>query len=245
MILEIKDPSHFLTLLETLKPISPTEIHFIVGEKFVFNEMNASRTAMVYCALNREYFEGYDVPEETHFAVSPDDLFKTLGMFTKFKKVKLELQTGIIELYASEGKSRKKAKISLIDSEGENNRPKVEYRTILKIPSGDFKTSLQDCANYGDTVTLSNTQEEFKIYAESEDHNGRNEDAWTITDDLIMVLQENSVQEYILSDLVEMSSRGGKLSKFVTISYENNKPIKLGYMIEHGVLEYFTAPVVR
>lgn len=251
MILEINDPSHFKNLLECTKPIVTTDLHFEVGEKFVINEINAPRTAMIYCALNREYFEAYDVPKEEKFAVDSSTFLTSFGMFTKFKKVKLELLEGEIKLYASEGRSRKTSKIPLLaDSEGESNRPNVEYPTILKLPSGDFKDSLKDCALFGntdylDTVELSNTQEEFKIKFEREDRTAKNEDGWSITDDLIMVIQDSSTQEYGLDDLKEMADKGGKLSKFVTISFGKNLPIKLGYMIEHGVLEYILAPVIR
>jgi len=246
--LEVTNIKEFTALLDCVDIVGNTDIVIDAMPTHLFiNQYAIDHTAIVIVHLAPEFFEGFIVEKEERVSVQLEMFQKTMKMFKNFKKMVFESDhdKAVLKLNSREGRKSKRTSLKLIDTpdyEAGVDISGLKFETIIKLKADEFKSALSDAKDVGDDVLL--TYINGKLNAFTESTLGANEDEWTV-DDMDVLISEKAGANFGIGMLQPIASKGNALSKSLTLSLGDNKPLKLVYNYTGGTLTYIIAPVIN
>lgn len=201
-----------------------------------------ANVAMIDFKIMAEAFAEYDVQKPLSLSVTLDNLKAILKRAKPDDSVILSLDEDknrlTIELV---GSGKRTFNLALIDrDEDEQRRPNLKFTATVLVPSSKFDDAIADMEIVSDSVALMAESGKFAVRSEG-----------NVSDAHVELLPSDSVKadepvnsRYAISYLAKMS-KGSKLADNLAISFSQDYPLELKYIVENKLeLAFVLAPRV-
>ena len=127
--------------------------------------------------------------------------------------------------------------------------PDMEYKCIVKMPSGEYQRIIRDMQVMGDTCTISCTKEGIRFSVKGDMGNGnilvRANPTSEKEEEQVVIEMEEPVELTFALRYLNFFTKATPLSPTVVLSFSPDIPVVVEYPIEElGFVKYFLAPKI-
>ncbi|WP_455364390.1 proliferating cell nuclear antigen (pcna) [[Eubacterium] cellulosolvens] len=235
-------------LLSAISPLIDEANFTATSEGLKLRSMDPSHVAMVDFELPTSAFKEYTCTELKKIRINLESMLKLLKRSKTGETIELVYDEESKKIHMTlQDKIKKVYVIPTLETiEEETPTPKVNFNSLIKIPSTVFKEIIDDTQEVSDNVKLEATSERFTVSASTELSSGRFEiekGAETLLD---IQVKEPSTATYNLSYLSDMVKGGGDTSEILSLEFSTNMPLRLKFeMPQSGQIVYYLAPRIE
>lgn len=207
--------------------------------------MDPANVAMVLYKLLASAFTEYDVEQETTIAINLGNLKQILRRAKASDVLSLEVAENKLNITLRSGSTRTFS-IPILDTEEKAERiPNLTFPVVVQLPSHALNDAIEDADIAGESVSLIAEPEKFSILAEGDVSKAHVE--ITASEETKIKTQSPAKirSKYSIEYLKKMIA-GVKLSPTVTVSFNQDYPLKIDYAVVDRVsLSFILAPRVE
>eukprot|EP00742_Colponemidia_sp_Colp-10_P002608 GILJ01002784.1.p1 GENE.GILJ01002784.1~~GILJ01002784.1.p1 ORF type:complete len:278 (+),score=54.23 GILJ01002784.1:53-835(+) len=216
--------------------------------------MDSSHVSLVSLLLRNDGFEHFRCDRNISLGVNMQSLSKIIKCASNDDVITLKAEdsadtiTFMFESDKADKISDFELKLMDIDSE-HLGIPDTEYKTVIKMPAGEFQRICRDLSVLGDTVTVSATKEGVKFSVSGDMGSGnvtcrQNSDNAKEEENTTIEIQEPVSLAFALRYL-NFFTKATPLSPTVSLSMSADVPLVVEYKINNmGYLRFYLAPKI-
>ncbi|MBI4016789.1 MAG: proliferating cell nuclear antigen (pcna) [Candidatus Aenigmarchaeota archaeon] len=207
--------------------------------------MDPANVAMVLYKLLASAFTEYDVEKDAVLAINLPNLKQILRRVSAADILTLEVFDNKLQV-TIRSDSVRKFSLPIIDVEERNERvPNLSFPVVIKLPSTVLNSAIDDADIVGESVSFIAEPEKFSVLAEGDTSKAHVEIAATEENKIKSETTAKLRSKYSLEYLKKMML-GSKLSSTVTVSFNQDYPLRLDYTVVDKVnLSFILAPRVE
>ncbi len=242
--------SKFKAIAAALVKITDEAPFFIKPEALEVKVFSPDKTAMTIVKIPSVAFEEYHFGAEEYFVVSTTDLNKVLRRGGRMDVLVLELdktagvlktvfrnkKTGVERTFFVELKSTVPEEVPDLN---------IDLGVTVTILASDFRLLLRDLNAVGDYATFH--FKDNKLYVSTGEQQKEYRAVFEEGSPLISVSSTvNEAKATYTIDLLKLAVRAASASKNITLSFDNDKPMKIVFELEGGgSIVYWLTPRVE
>ena len=207
--------------------------------------MDPANVAMVLYKLLASAFTEYDVEQDTVLAINLPSLKQILRRASASDILSLEVADNKLQI-TIRSDSVRKFSLPIIDIEERSEKiPNLSFPVVVKLPSSVLGSAIDDADIVGESVSFIAEPEKFSVVAEGDTSKAHIEIPGTGENKIKTETTAKIRSKYSLEYLKKMMP-GAKLSSTVTISFNQDYPLRLDYTVLDKVnLSFILAPRVE
>jgi len=234
-------------LLKAIYAVADEGSFKITGEEIRFVAMDPAHISLVDFELSRLAAEEYECDEETEMTVNLGQLLRLLRN-VKDQQITLSYNPEAKQLEIILASPTRESKLSLSTLEPVESNPtipRLSFEAHARISSKAMKEAIGDCIKVSDYVKVSINPEDLTLTAESD--LGKAEIRFPKHGSATYEIdaEKEAYACFSLNYLEKIVKAGASVSDEAIIELATNKPIKLGFPIPSGKLEYLIAPRIE
>ena len=238
---------YIVDLLKAIYAVADEGSFKITGEGMRFVAMDPAHISLVDFELSRMAAEEYECDEETEMTVNLGQLLRLLRS-ARDQQITLSYNPEAKQLEVILVSPSRESRLSLSTLEPiESNPtiPRLSFEACARISSKAMKEAISDCFKVSDYVKVSISPEDLILAAGSE--LGKVEIRFPRHGNAIYDIDAEKEARacFPLSYFEKIVKAGASVSDETVIELATNKPIKLGFPIPSGKLEYLIAPRIE
>jgi len=223
--------------------------------------MDSSHVSLVALQLRSDGFDHFRADRSTSLGINLGSLSKILKCAGNDDAITLKAEDGADHI-SFMFESKKQTRIShfnlkLIDIDSEHlGIPETEYKTIIRMPSGDFHRIVRELQTIGDTVNISATKEGVKFSVTGDTGSGtivckQGASADEKEEESVQIKMEEEVSLTFALRYLNSFAKATPLSSVVTLKMSADVPLVVEYPIsnsedkEMGHLRFYLAPKIE
>ena len=230
----------FATLFQHMKLFTECMNIYFNKEDVFIQAMDSSHVSIFEIKLPGEWFDEYNVTENTMIGINTNVLFKVLNTREKSHKLRLCLEEDnndkleINLLSEDTNVYDRNYVIPLVDIDSEiMGIPDMEYQAEISFPSNVFSTLIDQMKIFGETLNIYCSEEKVEMSSESQD-TGKMFVNIPIDDLNSFAIEEDEIlnMSFSLTHLKNICLYS-KISKEIEVNLKREYPIKLIYTLDH------------
>ncbi len=230
----------FATLFQHMKLFTECMNIYFNTENVFIQAMDPSHVSIFEIKLPGEWFDEYNVTENTMIGINTNVLFKVLNTREKSHKLRLCLEEDnndkleINLLSEDTNVYDRNYVIPLVDIDSEiMGIPDMEYQAEISFPSNVFSTLIDQMKIFGETLNIYCSEEKVEMSSESQD-TGKMFVNIPIDDLNSFAIEEDEIlnMSFSLTHLKNICLYS-KISKEIEVNLKREYPIKLIYTLDH------------
>jgi proliferating cell nuclear antigen len=239
--------SKFKSIASAIVKITDEAPFYIKPEALEVKVFSPDKTAMVIVKIPSVAFEEYNFEVEDYFVVSSSDLNRVLRRGTRTDILVLELdksvgvlktvfrnkKTGVERTFFVELKQSIPEEVPDLD---------IELGVTVTMLASDFKLLIRDLKTVGDYATFHFKENKLHVYSSEQQKEYRA----ILEEGSPLISVASTVDEAKASysiDLLRLATRAASASKNITLSFDNDKPMKIVFELEGGgSITYWLTP---
>lgn len=257
MEIVIENPTRadlFAGLFQHMKLFTENMNIYFNTEHLFIQAMDSSHVSICEVKLPSNWFDVYNVSENVMLGINTNIMFKVLHSREKSHSIKIvhnkedidKLEITLISKDTSV--YDKNYAIPLVDIDVELMAiPSMEYQAEITFPSPVFSTLIDQMKMFGDTLSLTCSEEKVEMSAESQEC-GKMFVNIPIDDLNAFAIEEDELLDMTFS-LIHLKNfcMFGKMSKEVEVNLKRDFPIKLVYTLDHDDARamFYLAPKIQ
>lgn len=222
-----------------------TEARFnVTNEAIELVAMDSANVAMVVYKLLSSAFVGYDVDDETSFAINLNNFKQVLRRAKLNDSVLLEIVQNKLKIQFK-SKTTRTFYLPLIDfDESEQKVPTLEFPITVTLPGAVLNEAIDDADIVAESVSFVAESDKFFIIAEG-DLSKAEIEIPTDSHVKIVMTEESKIKSKYAIDYLKKMMQGLKLSENVVVKFNKDYPLKLEYTVLNKLmLSFVLAPRV-
>lgn len=243
----------FVTLFQRMTQFSE-HVNMIFNEEGLYIQgMNHSHILIFELRLPNSWFDSYELEENNTIGINTNIFSKVLGVYQKTQNIEISTTDNdvlSVEYKGSDNKSvfDKSLEVPLLDIEYDLMEiPEIDYQAEISLDSSTFSTVINQLKQFGETMTISCSEEEINLSSHSEDK-GKMTTNIPIDDVNEFAIEEGETLEmcFALKYIYDVSTYQ-KIANTISIHISKDLPMKLYYNLtsnedENASLVFFMAP---
>lgn len=207
--------------------------------------MDPANVAMVVFKLLSSSFTVYEVQETTELTLNLQNLKQILRRADQNDVVSLETTEDQKLKVTLKGATTRSFSLPLLDAEEKEQKvPQLNFPLTVTMDASLFAQAVEDVSVVAESVTFLGEKEKLSVKAEGDLSKAFIEIGQSENTSIVMNGVEKAKAKYSLEYLKKMIS-GGKLHNQVKVSFNNDYPLKLEYVLTDRLyLSFILAPRV-
>ncbi len=247
MKLTLPEPKYLKDSVSVISELV-SEIRFKVTSTGLFAvAVDPANVAMVVFKLLSSSFSEFVVNEDIELGINLNNLKQILRRVEASEIVTLETDADNSKLKITvKGQVVRKFAIPIIElDEKEKKEPSLEFAAEITMPARVLSSAIEDADVVADSVALVCDTNKLRVVAEGDLNNVEVEISES-EDIKIKNYDEATVRAKYSLEYLKKMMQGSKLSEVITISFSNNYPIKVSYLVVDKLsLSFILAPRVE
>ena len=243
---------YILDLFKAINAVAEEACFRITPEAIAVKAVDPSVMALVDFRLEKNASEEWvlDGHEELKMSVSVSEMLRIIGGAKSGEALTIaydpeEKKVRFILLEATGSRKRDIYLNTLEEFEGKDVTPKVEFKAMASITTKALREAVEDCRLFNDVLKIRIDSEVVELSARSDEGNALIR--FPKYSSLIYELEaeQETASHYSILYLSKMLKAGLSLSDSTRIDLAKDKPMKIGFEIPYGKLDYYLAPYIR
>lgn len=244
----ISDAKLFRNLMSAVSTLVDEANFDLDPDGLKIRAMDPSHVAMVDLGLPRDAFQEYECSQHVTVRLSLDGLIRLLrrAKADEVIEISYDVETRKIELTVKNEVKKEFRILTLETIEEETPKPKVTFKSRIKMTSTAFKEIIEDAHAISDSITFETTPEKFIVVTESELSVAKFELDRNSPAVIEFIIEEPSKASFNLTYLADMIKAGVASSEILNLEFSTNMPLKLDFPLpQSGGLSYYLAPRIE
>ncbi|ABN70100.1 DNA polymerase sliding clamp subunit B [Staphylothermus marinus F1] len=242
--------SKFKYIAQTIAKITDEAPFYATQDALEVRVLSPDKTTLTIVKIPSIAFEEYEVDGEKYFVIGADELNKIVKRGTRNDILVFELdeeknqlkiifrnkKTGIERSFVIETKPRTLEKIP---------EPQIDLGVTARFVADDYKHIIRDLKIIGEEAVLHYKEGKLYIYshAEQKEYRGEFSEGNPLT--YLSATIDEARAKYSVG-LLEATLKPIQAAKFVTVSFDRDKPVKIEFEItEGGYIVYWIVPRIE
>ncbi|MEM4137608.1 MAG: proliferating cell nuclear antigen (pcna) [Candidatus Anstonellaceae archaeon] len=241
----LSDPKKFKNAIDGVVNLVDEAILEVKSEGLSLMAMDPSQISMVCFFMPKTAFEDYHTNSDLRVGLNFSNLSKILSRAHPSEKLEIEQEENKIVIRFIGGKKKRAFKLPILDlTQPITREPKINPGAIIKMVSQNFKEQLKDAALVSTHVTLTATENNFKIDAKGESSDLTAEQEKDSEGIISMEVNKEARATFLIEYLDDITKACPENQPLI-IYLEKEKPIKIEYTINEAKLVYYLAPRIE
>jgi len=248
--MRLPSADYFSDLIKAIQAVADEGTFKITSEGMRLVAMDPAHISLVDFELSSSAAEEYECEGELQMTLSLSELLKLLkhtksGESLTLSYIEQDKKLEIIIVDATGSKQRIFTLNTLETVEARSVTPRLTFDAKARISSAAVKDAIRDCKTISDYVKVTINPEEVIFAAKGE--LGGAQIKFTKAGAAIYEIETDKEvwAHFSINYLEKIIKPGSSLSDEVVMELTTNKPIKLGFPIPSGKLEYLIAPRIE
>lgn len=244
----VDDPILLKNLFESIHKLVDEVVFQFEPDMLLVRLMDPSRVAMVDYAINKQYFQEWEVKKPGYAVFNIEEVLKVV--FAKIKKetvVKFTVDPVTDKLIFTLKDSRTRTReFFLLDTNEVPEappKPQITFNTLFKVVAKQWQEDIKDMHQVTDHVQIHVAPEGIKVKAEGDVVKAENK--YELGSDMLLNVEarEYSCATFSLSYFEDFVDP--KLCDVATLELSTNMPIRVTMHTKFGDLYYYLAPRIE
>lgn len=248
--MRLPSADYFSDLLKAINAVADEGTFKITGDGMRLVAMDPAHISLVDFELSSSAAEEYECSGELQMTVNISELLKLLKHVKSGESLTLSYNEGdrrleLVIVDATGSKQRVFTFNTLETVEARSVTPKLTFDARARISSTAVKDAIRDCKALSDYVKVTISPEEVILAARGE--LGGAQIKFSRSGAAIYEIEADKEvwAHFSINYLEKIVKAGSALSDEMVMELTTNKPIKLGFPIPSGRLEYLVAPRIE
>jgi len=241
----VADPKKFKMAIDGVVNLVDEASLEIKSDGLYLIAMDPSQISMVCLNIPKQAFLDYHVSADQKIGVNFANLSKILARARPGEKLEIKYDENKIAINFIGGKRKRSFKLPILDlSQPISREPKINPGAIIKMLSQNFKEQLKDAALVSTHVSLSASEQGFRIDAHGESSDLISEEEKDSEGIISMQVTKEAKATFLIEYLDDMC-KAALDGQPITIYLEKERPIKIEYEVMDAKLQYYLAPRIE
>jgi len=208
--------------------------------------MDPANVAMVMFKIDKATFSEYSIDKDFDISVSLPDLCSMLKRAKPLDTLELLPTEDKLNIIIK-GASTKTFCLPLISlDDKERKTPILNFGATIRMASSGLLEAIEDTSIVGESASIMAEQDKFTIESNGQQLKAKVEILPMATISIVLKAGLTNIKSKYSIEYLKKMSLGSKLSEEVTISFDNDYPLKLEYKeIDKASLTFILAPRVE
>ena len=239
MLLTLQNPKIFSDIVTIISEIV-TEVRIKINKEGIsLTAIDPANVAMVYFKIPSDLFSEFSLEKEEELGLNLNNLKAVLRRCGPGASLTLERQDNFLNIGIKD-RIKRDFSLALIEIDVEEKPlPQWEFNSVVKFNSESLVEVIEDCLVVSDACTFIAEPDKFIVEA-----HGLNSARAEFSSDEAEIHSGNSLARFSLEYLSKFT-KGAKISNKATLSFSNNRPMRLDFHTGLVILSFVLAPRVE